>query len=352
MRTSTASLLVLTSIATPASAAIQALIFQVRAAESSLLITPAVTSALTGNLLGDFDATTNPTGTQTRPGLSGGTGNIPVPVTATLGTTQTSTSVPAGHFRADIDADAGFLNISFLDLDLLGGATAAVPIQLGLTYQTFRTFQPTSLYPGGVPINLPIGEASITALRALQTAPIAPAILIPAGEGRFSFATAVPATITVGFSLLGQGLPPTEIPGILPLAGELDLSSGIPVVRVQWSGEIQEELPPEVIAEIPAIEQAFDLPTILPPGRTAHLLLSLAVDRVTLGTELGLELTAAGSAHCASDFNNDGFTDCMDYDAFVAAYEVGSPVADMDRDFFIDGFDYDAFVSVFENGCD
>lgn len=352
MGKTTVSILAAFAVAAPASASIQSLIFQIHAPQSSLLITPAVTSALTGNLLGNYDETTNPTGTQTRPGLSGGSGNIPVPVTSSLGTTQTSTSIPSGHFRADLDIDAALLNISFLDLDLLGGSAAAVPVQLSISYQTFRTFQPTSFYPGGVPITIPIGEASITALHAVQTAPIAPALLVPAGPGVYTFATVVPATITVGYSLLTQELPPTEIPGVLPLVGEVDVTTGTPVVRVQWTGEIQQELPPEVIAQIPPIEQAFDLPTVLPPGRTAHLVLSLAVQSVSLGTQLSLNLTALGSAHCDSDFNNDGFTDCMDYDAFVAAYEEGSLRADMDRDLFIDGFDYDAFVSVFENGCD
>lgn len=352
MRKTPASILAALAISSPATAAIQSLIFQVHAPQSSLQISPAISSSLSGSLLGNYDATTNPTGTQTRPGLSGGSGNMPVPVTSSLGTNETSTSIPSGRFRADLDTDAGVLSISFLDLDLLGGAAAAVPVQLSLSYQSFRTFQPTSFYPGGVPISIPIGEASITALHAVQTAPIAPALLVPLGAGVYSFATAVPATITVGYSLLTQGLPPTEIPGALPLVGEVDLSTGTPVVRVQWTGEIQQELPPEVIAQIPPIEQAFDLPTVLPPGRTAHLVLSLAVESVTLGTQLSLNLTALGAAHCDSDFNNDGFTDCMDYDAFVAAYEEGSLRADMDRDLFIDGFDYDAFVSVFENGCD
>lgn len=346
------SVLASAGLAAHAHAAVQSLVFQVRADGSTLQITPAITSSLSGNLTGNYDATSNPTGTQTRPGLSGGSGNMPIPVTSSLGTSGTSHSVPVGHFRADLDTDAGAINISFLDLDLLGGSPAAVPINLSLVYQTFRTFQPSSLYPGGIPITLPIGQAAISALSAVQTAPIAPAALVPAGPNLYTFATAVPATLTIGFDLLQQSQPPAEYPGVLPLVGQVDLSGPTPVVRIQWTGEIQQELPPEVIAQIPPLEQAFDLPTVIPPGRTAHLLISLTVESVTLGTSLALDVTADGAVHCPSDFNSDGFTDCMDYDDFVAAFEAGSLLADFDRDFFVDGFDYDAFVSAFENGCD
>ncbi len=58
---------------------------------------------------------------------------------------------------------------------------------------------------------------------------------------------------------------------------------------------------------------------------------------------------------CAADFNDDGFVDAFDYDAFVACYEgVECPpcrTADVNGDGFGDFFDYDEFVRVFETGC-
>lgn len=61
---------------------------------------------------------------------------------------------------------------------------------------------------------------------------------------------------------------------------------------------------------------------------------------------------------CRSDFNNDGFTDGFDYDAFIACFEgsgcpSGTPIrtADFNGDGFSDGFDYEDFVSAFELGC-
>lgn len=63
-------------------------------------------------------------------------------------------------------------------------------------------------------------------------------------------------------------------------------------------------------------------------------------------------LTAAGcSTPCAADFNNDGFLDFTDFDAFVAAFEAGGAAGDFNKDGFIDFTDFDAYVSAFEAGC-
>ncbi|MCC6970804.1 MAG: agmatine deiminase family protein [Phycisphaerales bacterium] len=55
--------------------------------------------------------------------------------------------------------------------------------------------------------------------------------------------------------------------------------------------------------------------------------------------------------HCAADFNNDGFVNGDDYDAFASAFDNADPGADINSDGFINGDDYDAFASHFEAGC-
>lgn len=59
--------------------------------------------------------------------------------------------------------------------------------------------------------------------------------------------------------------------------------------------------------------------------------------------------------HCHADFNDDGFLDGFDYDAFVQCFEgeqcPGNRTADFNEDGFADGFDYDEFVAAFEMGC-
>ena len=58
---------------------------------------------------------------------------------------------------------------------------------------------------------------------------------------------------------------------------------------------------------------------------------------------------------CVADFNDDGFVDFSDYDAFVECFE-GLPCPpgrdpDFNGDGFVDFYDYDAFVELFETGC-
>jgi|GEM_PF-4399836 len=54
---------------------------------------------------------------------------------------------------------------------------------------------------------------------------------------------------------------------------------------------------------------------------------------------------------CPADFNDDGFVDFTDFDAFVTAFEAGATGADFNADGFIDFTDFDAFVAAFEAGC-
>jgi len=54
---------------------------------------------------------------------------------------------------------------------------------------------------------------------------------------------------------------------------------------------------------------------------------------------------------CPADFDGDGFLTGDDFDAFVAAFELGDIVSDFDGDGFVTGEDFDAFVAAFEAGC-
>lgn len=54
---------------------------------------------------------------------------------------------------------------------------------------------------------------------------------------------------------------------------------------------------------------------------------------------------------CPADFDQSGFVDIDDYDAFVAAFELGDDSADFDGSGFVDIDDFDAFVHAFEEGC-
>jgi len=82
-------------------------------------------------------------------------------------------------------------------------------------------------------------------------------------------------------------------------------------------------------------------------------------DAAVLGTNIptgpqGYAVVITGDVEpfvCIADFNNDGFLDFSDFDAFVAAFEAGSASSDINADGFLDFTDFDAFVAAFEVGC-
>jgi hypothetical protein len=52
-----------------------------------------------------------------------------------------------------------------------------------------------------------------------------------------------------------------------------------------------------------------------------------------------------------ADFDNSGFVDNADYDAFVEAFETTGAGCDLNGDGFVDFFDYDRYVEVYVSGC-
>jgi hypothetical protein len=67
--------------------------------------------------------------------------------------------------------------------------------------------------------------------------------------------------------------------------------------------------------------------------------------------EIHQALLWLGENLCLTDFDQTGFVDTDDFDAFTRAFEQGQMRADFDRSGFVDTDDFDAFVAAFEEGC-
>ncbi|MCC6427112.1 MAG: hypothetical protein IT435_09870 [Phycisphaerales bacterium] len=67
-----------------------------------------------------------------------------------------------------------------------------------------------------------------------------------------------------------------------------------------------------------------------------------------LGKYSQLEITV--TVHNPADFDNSGFVDTDDFDAYVRAFEAGDDSADIDGTCFVDTDDFDAFIRAFEEG--
>ncbi|QOI99886.1 MAG: PEP-CTERM sorting domain-containing protein [Phycisphaeraceae bacterium] len=97
-----------------------------------------------------------------------------------------------------------------------------------------------------------------------------------------------------------------------------------------------------------------DLGLYPPSSDSSSMFWVASTDGARLMANALLYATSA-SPSCAADFNNDGFLDFFDLDAFVACFEgEGCPSGrspDFNNDGFVDFFDADAFFEAFEAGC-
>ena len=279
---------------------------------------------LAGTLIGNYDATTNPGGTQTRPGLFGGSGNNPINYSSTIvGDAGFSTS-PIGSFTMDIMPMGGM--ISGLEVDLTGGVVQEFGITLNINYQTFRTFAPNSTFPGGFTIPIPLAGGEINSLIATQTGPAPFMSGTPDAEGT-PFMALVPVNIVLDAQFSGTPIGGKPQAAVLPIMGRYVVNGSSITVTSSVS------LPEETLdlPALPAVEaQPLPLPTILPPGGTANLLLNGTFTGGTFSSGLSATLVAEGERELNGDVNGDGVVNATDLGTLLAAW--GSSVASCDLD--------------------
>jgi len=296
---------------------------------------------LEGTLIGDYDAKSNPGGTQTRPGLFGGSGNNPIGCGIDLRVQGDPTpTMPTGFVELDpTGVEDGAITITGLELDLLGGGAGAIGGELVIVYETFNTVNPFSIYPGGIEIPVPLDGATI--LRS----EVALANVVPAAatevRGGFTFDTLVPVIWTLEFDA-GTGPQVQSIPASLPLSGSV---LGDPGDRgLQLGGAVADAGSQPL--DLPVGPIATPLPTI-PPGGTANLLFSGQLLSVDFAIDLGLDLTAIEQASIdPADLNGDGRVDAADIGLLIAAWgPCDGCAADLDGNGLVDAGDLGLMIA-------
>ena len=289
---------------------------------------------LAGTWIGNFDATTNPTGTQTRPGLFGGSGNVAIPYSMSIRPTVSIDGTnPAGTFTLGFDPVTRAVAVFGLEADLLNEEPGTVSVTVVLTYSTFRSFSPNSTFIGLTNTPVPVDGGSLTTATATQGAP-AYGTATANAQGSFDFTLAVPVTIAVAGTAAGQPFDSAS-PGVLALTGRIAIAGGQATVTAQASTQESSVLPaPAPIAGVP-----FPLPTVLPPGSTANLLLSGTFSDGTVSTAATINLAAVGPREARpADLNGDGAVNGDDLGQLLAAWG-SSGLADLNLDGVVDGND-------------
>ena len=306
-------------------------------ATSSVVQSNDVTSPFSGTFIGNYDATTNPTGTLTIPGLFGGSGNSAISYTASFALAGDINSHPSGTLTAGIDASTLQIRISALALDLLGGVPGTLAATLNINYQSFHTQQPTAIYPGGVNIPIPVGNGSVTTLQAVQTGPAVPGILVPQKNGSFNFTAAVPVNIIAVATLMGQSvLDGTPQPGVLPLSGNVMATASGVVMSITIADQTSTTQP---VTNGAFTDQPLAIPTVIPAGNTANVLMSGTITSVTVASTLNANLAINGTrAPILGDLNGDFSVNSVDL-AICLGNWGGAGIGDCDGDGVVDSRD-------------
>lgn len=340
------------AIATPALA--QPFACTVDSAASLIDASVGVGLTSSGTLIGDFDPVTNPGGTQTRPGLFGGSGNNPIPLNLT-GTASSSFMLsPAGSFGLDLDTSGLAFEVSGLAADLLNGQTVAATLSATISFSSFNTINPTFIYPGGTPITVPLDDANINVLSLSQSGPMTLGVLVPVDADTFTLAGTLPATLTFGGDFLGQPIPPSPVDLPLPITGMVDINGDGTITATL---ELDLDGTPQSIdvSALPPIENVpFGLPTF--GTATANVLLTLNISAldVTAGGSVTLVATgvSAGGCNIADLAQPFGTLNIDDVLAFLNAFAAQDPAADVAAPtgaWNID--DVLVFLNAFADGC-
>jgi len=304
---------------------------------STLIFDAGIDAPIEGSFVGNWDATTNPTGTRTLPGLFGGTTttNTPIPYTGVIDAGVDADKVPSGGFRVRIPTDGTTATIEGLEFDLLGGEQMDLLVTVDLAFQTFRTRQPTSTYIGFEALPpIPIASGQVSQLRVTQ-AGAAPAMTIETPIGTVFMAN-VPVDFVFQITLFGAPVVDQVVAGTLPVAGMVT-DEAMPTASISFKDGFSLPLP-----EVPAFEnQPVALPTILPPGETANLLFTGTVNGPAgaFGVQINTLIELGGNP-LPMDLNIDGCINADDLGMLLAAWgPAPKNPADFNHDGTVDGED-------------
>lgn len=260
-------------------------------AQSGLSVTANNSLSASGTLIGNYNVDTNPTGTRTKPGLFGAFGateNVAVNVNnlgvSLSGPINTDTT---GSFQMNIDTLGGTISMSGYSANFLGNGSASLPVNLNLSTETFRTRNPTFLYPG-LPISLPIGNATISAFNMTQVG-AGVGTLTQTGPNTYDFVVAPLVNVEFAvnvlgneFTLPGQAPLPFALQGSLTLSGNSAIISGVTPIDFSQSAQ-----PGQALPEFP-----LALPTTSDP---ANVLLNLTLADIGIGFQGTANTYATGT---------------------------------------------------------
>jgi len=315
---------------------------------SSLNATFSANAPFTGSFIGNYNATSNPTGTRTLLGAFGacGPGNQVIPLTGSGSASGNPTTTPTGAFSLTFNTASNTVAVSGLNINLLGTAVPAVGTTISVTYTAFHSCQPTGFFPS-LTIPLDFDDATVNVLTASQVCSPSVGTLTPTGPGQYSFSITTNVSLALTFTF--NGAEQVAEPSIVPIvfAGTATLSGSSASVSATIGIKQNQEIP----GPIPALENApFDLPN--PLGGTVRLLLTVTLTNSTVdlnGTANVVATGPLGAPPCRADWNRDSLVNSQDFFDFLVGFFAQN--ADFNCSGVTDSQDFFDFLTAFFSGC-
>lgn len=250
-----------------------------------------VSGDTSGSLKGNWDPETNPTGTRTKPGIFGtfgATENVPVPASVDLLAGGSPQVALGGELGLVLSPSAGTAEVRGFAATGVGGS--GLTLSARVVFDAFRTRSPTSTFPGGIPVTLPLGSGQLQALSLTQVG-LGDGVVTDDGGGRYTVAVPVLVAVSGVVEALGNVL--TFGPVVVPvsLVGEVVLD-GDGGATLSGGAGLSVEQTQAVEIELPALP--FALPTVLPPGEVANVVFTLTLEQIAASLVGELNLTATG----------------------------------------------------------
>ncbi len=301
-----------------------------------------------GTFIGNYDAESNPGGTRTLLGALGfcSAGNQAVSYTGSGGATGNPMTNPTGTFILRIDTVADRAVLYALSVDLLGGTEPTIATEGTMTYQGFRTCNPTGFFPS-LDVPLPLEDAVITRLTATQTCAPSIGVIKNINPGEYTFSIPTMVTVDPGVNFNGEDQKTKPIEVAVTLEGTVLLGDVAAMATARLTVDYGQEIEGPIVA---ADDAPFDLPN--PLGGTVHLLLDLTLESVTIDLSANAVMQANGmvtTTPCAADWNSDDTVNSQDFFDFLTSFFGGA--ADFNCSGVTNSQDFFDFLSAFFGGC-
>ncbi len=307
----------------------------------------------TSYLIGGAAATPPTTpATITRPSTSFLNGNFstnqPVGITggsiAASGNNGANPLRPRGGLTLALNPGASSVLVSGVNLDLLGGATTSIAVNVSIGFQSFHTRNPNSLFlipSATVPVTLQASVTNLAAAQAAGTSAAGTLTPVAGSPGVYTFSAPVQVVVSVTASLSGSAVPVDPQPVDITLAGTIDTRT-TPATVASTIAITNDTTQP---GPTPLGAQVFDEPIY-----GGKLLATIVLASTTVNLSANATIAATGVlTGDPADFNGDGVVDPDDLSDFITAFfgQPADPRADFNGDGATDPDDLSDFITAF-----